>query len=76
MGLECGWRHAQKRWSWEFKDFEKTSVEIGALRRELGFLPLRHAVEFSDLDRQRWIEILNITRCAARWGGVSIVWLA
>ena len=33
-------------------------------------------VSFSDLDWQRWIEILNITRCAARWGGVSTVWLA
>ena len=22
MGLECGWRHAQKRWSWEFENFE------------------------------------------------------
>ena len=46
-------------------------------KREFSFLPLRHAVEFfSDLDRQRWIVILNITRCAARWGEVSIVWLA
>ena len=26
MGLECEWRHAQKRWSWEFEDFEKESV--------------------------------------------------
>ena len=33
-------------------------------------------LSFSDLDRQRWIEILNITRFTARWGGVSIVWLA
>ena len=32
-------------------------------------------LSFSDVDRQRWIEILNITRCAARWCGVSIVWL-
>ena len=23
-----------------------------------------------------WMEILNITRCTARWGGVSIEWLA
>ena len=26
MGLECGWRHGQKRWSWEFEDFEKTEL--------------------------------------------------
>ena len=28
MKLECGWRHAQKRWSWEFEDFEKMSFEL------------------------------------------------
>ena len=38
MGLECGWRHAQKRWSWEFEDFEKTVVEIRQLRREVEFI--------------------------------------
>ena len=27
MGLECGWRHARKRWSWEYEDFEEESVE-------------------------------------------------
>ena len=27
MRLERGWRHAQKRWPWEFEDFEKESVE-------------------------------------------------
>ena len=31
---------------------------------------------FSYLDWQRWIEILDITRYAARWNGVSIVWSA
>ena len=25
--LECGWRHARNRWSWEFEDFEKESVK-------------------------------------------------
>ena len=28
MGLECEWRHAQKSWSGEFEDFEKTVVEF------------------------------------------------
>ena len=46
MGLECGWRHAQKRWSWEFEDFENTAVEIRPLKIQLSFLPLRHAVDF------------------------------
>ena len=23
MSLECGWRHARKRWPWEFEEFEK-----------------------------------------------------
>ena len=33
-------------------------------------------LSFSDLDQQRWIDIVDITRCAARRGRVSIVWLA
>ncbi len=28
MRLECGWRHAQKRWAENLKDFEKDSVEV------------------------------------------------
>ena len=72
MGLECGWRHARKRWSREFEDFEKESVEIGPLRQELGIRPLR--VEFWPLKDVVEIYgslptgILNITS----WGGVSI----
>ena len=27
IGLECGWRHAQKRWAVNLEDFEKDSVE-------------------------------------------------
>ena len=76
-GVGCRWNHAQKRWSWEFEDFEKTSVKIGPLRRELrirprrvGFWPLKVVVGFFG---SLPTEILNITRCAARWGGVSIV---
>ena len=36
---------------------------------ELSFLPLRRRLSFSGLGRRKWIEILNITRCAARWWG-------
>ena len=46
MWLKCEWRHAQKRWSWEFEDFKKTVVEIRPLRRAVSFLSLRCAVEF------------------------------
>ena len=28
MRVECEWRHAWKRWSCEFEDFEKESVYI------------------------------------------------
>ena len=28
MWLECGWRHARKRWSWEFEDFEKSQLRL------------------------------------------------
>ena len=31
MGLECGGRHVQKRWSGEFEDFEKTSVGFSTI---------------------------------------------
>ena len=82
MGVVWWWRHARKRWSWEFKDFEKSQLRLDQrgrelsfchLSRELSFLLLQWRLSFSDLDRRRGIEILNITRCAARWDGVSIV---
>ena len=86
MGLECGWRHALKRWSWEFEDFEKKSVGFWPLKNVVGYSTVEDKswvfyrwgmwFSFSDLNRQRWIETLNITRYVARWGGVSIVWLA
>ena len=28
MGLECGWCHVRKRWSWEFEDFEKSQLKL------------------------------------------------
>ena len=85
MWLECGWRHVRKRWSWEFEDFEKEAVEgwhwtmqadswvLCHWSRKLSFLPLRRRrLSFSGLDRRRWIETLNITRCAARWDEVRL----
>ena len=45
-GLECGWRHAQTRWSWEFEDFEKTSVEYSTVERVVGCSTVAVMVEF------------------------------
>ena len=63
----------QKRWSWEFEDFEKTSVEILLLRFVVGYLTVKRCswvfyrwsmwLSFSDIDQQRWIEM----HCALRW---------
>ena len=57
--------------------FEKTSVDIGPLKREfsirplrVGFWPSKDVVGFFG---SLPTEILNITRCAASWGGVIIV---
>ena len=52
-------------WSWDWT-MESNTWGLGHWVEELSF---------SDLNRQRWIEILNTTRCPERWGGVSIVWL-
>ena len=44
-------------------------VESSAIGgRELNFQPLRRRLSFPDIYRQKWMEILNITRCAERWG--------
>ena len=59
----------QKRWSREVENFEKESVEIGPLRQRVGFWPLKDVVGFFG---SLPTEILDITRCAAHWGGVSI----
>ena len=53
-------------------------VEIGQWKQRVEFLPLRHRVEFLRLKdlvkfcRSLTIEILNITRWAARWDGVRL----
>ena len=48
MWLECEWRHAWKRWSWEFEDFEKESVENWDL-----------AIESSSWGFGHWVEELS-----------------
>ena len=45
-GLRCRWRHAQKRWSREFEDFEKTVV---------GYSTVEGAVEFSTVEAYGWV---------------------
>ena len=37
--LECGWRHAQKKWSENLEDFEKDSVEVRPWCWEVGVRP-------------------------------------
>ena len=46
MVLECGWRHARKRWSLEFEDFEKEAVKIGPWKQRIKFLLLRQELNF------------------------------
>ena len=54
-------------------------VDIGPCRQTIEFLPLGQKVEFSTVAAAVKIfeslptEIFNITRCAVRWDGVSIV---
>ena len=68
MRLECGWCHAQKRWSWKVEDFERV-VDFSTVEGSSSVLRIwSDQIIFSDLYRQRRIEILNTTRCAARWG--------
>ena len=67
MDLEYECHHAQKRWSWEFEDLEKT-FSWGR--------PLKVAVEFfkSWPSEINWDLEHNEMRRA--WGGVSIVLFA
>ena len=73
MGLECEWR--QKSCSWEFEDFKKVIEFFTIEGCSWVFRIWSDQIIFSDLDQKKWIEILNTTRCTARWGGVSIVCL-
>ena len=66
MRLEYGWHHAQKRWSWESEDFEKTSVGYSTFEEECCVFRIwsDQIMFFGSLPR----EIFNIMRYAARWG--------
>ena len=76
MRLECRWRHTQKRWSWEFEDFEKTTVQIRPLKMAGEVLLLRCAAEFfrSRLAEMNWDLKHHKMCCVLGW--VSIIWLA
>ena len=88
MGPECRWRHARKRWSWEFEDFEKESVEIGPLKQTVEIGPLRQELASSAVeacgqvlqistDRDlKHLEIYHHTLGMGSDSMVSIVWLA
>ena len=73
MRLECGWRHAQKRWFLEFEDFEKEWVEIEPWTQTVEFLSLRHRVEFSTIAAAVKFFGSRPVQDAPRIGGVSIV---
>ena len=52
MELDCGWRYAQNIWSWEFEDFEKTSVGYSTVKDESWvFYRWGMRLSFSDLDQ-------------------------
>ena len=53
MGLECERRQAQKRWSWEFEDFEKMSVGYSTVEGEVGF---------STIEAWGWVIRISIGR--------------
>ena len=74
IGLECKWRHARNRWSWEFEDFEKESVGSW-------LWPCRQTAGLSAIETDSWswgptMMLRNwdwTTRCTERWGVVSII---
>ena len=49
--LESGWCHAQKRCSWEFEDFEKTSVRFCPLKDVLWNSTVEARVGFSTFEK-------------------------
>ena len=78
MGLECGWCHARKRWSWEYEDFEKRVVKLildhGGW--EVEFRPLEQRVEFfGSLPAEMNWDLKHHEMCQKLRGGVNIVWL-
>ena len=68
MGLECGGRHAQKRWAENLRILktQKLKFEIGPWRLWVKFLPLSWEL---DLDPLKMLEIFT-SRDAPREGGI------
>ena len=62
MVQERGWRHARKRWCWEFEDFEKTSWILNVERCSWGF-PIPTDRDLKDYKMRR----------ALGWGQHSMV---
>ena len=60
MELECEWRHVQKRYPWEFEDFEKTVSWGRLLKVVVEFFEFRPAEMNWDLKnhkmRRTWVE--------------------
>ena len=64
MGLEYGWRYAQKRWAENLEDFEKDSVEVPPWCWELGVRPCswrfeigpcRQTIDFFAIGAENWV---------------------
>ena len=72
----CHNKTPDRKWDWSVDDVMPRSdgpENLRILKEKLSFLPLWRAVEFFG---SLLADILSTTRSAARWGGVSIVWLA
>ena len=61
MGLECGWRHARKRWSWECEDFEKSQLRLEHGGRELSFCHWDESWSLT-VERRSWIFRISTDR--------------
>ena len=55
MGLECGWRHAQKRWAENLEDFEKDSVEVRPWCWEVEVRPGSWDIEIGPCKADNWV---------------------
>ena len=78
----CHNKPLDRKWGWSVDDvmpgrdvpenlriLKKSQLRLDHGGTELSFLPLWQRLSFLGLDRWRWIETLNITRCTARWWG-------
>ena len=74
MRLECGWRHAQKRWAKNLEDFEKDLVEFQPWRWEVGVRPgswgfeigpCRQTIEFLSLGQRMEFSAIEFSTVAA-----------